>query len=245
MTDKRAEQLIRLAVRTYHSADILDFPPESFKTARSGARVKPRLSFVSAAAVLVIVFSAVFLGISAFNKTDSSSVAEVQIQTNETVHKNGFDKAVSTLRIDGKPISLPLTIGALCEYADIYKTQQADGETAVVFCKIGTKDICFKATAKSADADSRVTTLYVCSAYKASDLLSIMDLSVGDEYGSIVEDYYRSYGFKNEWPVDAYRKGSAALIRRGDGGEVIEGVFFEPDEKSGTLCGIRIVFGSE
>lgn len=245
MNDTRTEQLIRTAVRKHHSADIVTLPPDSFKTARAGARVKPRVSAVGAAAALVIVFSALGFGLSSLKGSDSSSVSEHQQTAYEDVQKNGFDKAISTLEIDGKPVSLPLTIGALCEFADIYNTRQADGETAVVFCKKGTDDICFKATADSADTDSRVTTLYVCRTYKAADMVSIMDLCVGDEYGCIVEDYYKSYGFKNEWPVDVYVKGSAALTRRGDGGEVVEAVFFEPDENSATLSGIKIVFGSE
>ena len=243
MNDTRIEQLIRIAVRKYHSAEVLDLPPESFKIARTGARVKPRVSFLSAAAVLVIVCAAVFLGISGLEKSESSSGTEVQV--NEAVHKNGFDEAVSTLEIDGKPVSLPLTIGALCEYADIYNTQRADGETAVIFCKKDTKDICFKATAESADTGSRVTSLYVSRTYKGADIVSIMGLRVGDEYGGIVEDYYRSQGFAEYLPVDAYRNIPGPFIRRGEGGEVIEAVFFEIDDQAAKLSGIKIVFGSE
>ena len=53
-----------------------------------------------------------------------------------------------------------------------------------------------------------------------------------------------SYGKNNgAIPIDAYRNGLPPLIRRGDGGEIIENVFFETDEYTATLSGIRIVFG--
>ena len=240
MTDAHFEELTRRAVRKYHSADTLHLSPDSFKRPKTGARVKPRMSVLSAAAAVALIISFGVFGFGGIQNADDDSLAYNEPKTNTAISSSDFNSAMSTLRIGGKAVTLPLTVGRLSEYAELEGYKKNGSSYTLVFCKKGTDDICFTAIADSVEADSPVRELYVNSSYKGADIVTVLGARMGDEYGSIVEDYYKADGFVRHIPIEAYQNGSAALCRRGENGSAI---YFEADDFTQTLSGIKIVFG--
>ena len=238
MTNARFEDLTRRALRKYHSADALQLSPDSFKGAGAGARVSMKMSVLSAAAAVILMISVGISGLLAVRNADDEDIKHIEQNVNAAGHSD-FNSTIATLRIDGRAVILPLTIGRLSEYAELYRTEQNGGSYLIVFCKKGTKDICFTALADSPEVSCPIRELYVKSTYEGADILKILGVGVGEGYGSIVEDYYHTYSLVRHIPIDAYQSGSAALCRRGKNGSA---VYFETDDYTHTLSGIRIVF---